>query len=384
MISREEARLRRVIERLLVVSLAGAPAACSSESVASSMDGGGSSALADSAADGTVSPRADGGGADAALDSTVAEGGGLDASACEHLLLDGSPDGAADAGDGFAGCTWYAAVPCNLAPDAGHDGCDLLLSDCQDFCGEPARCNVFECGDAGVIPSGALTVECINRAPRCTGVVGRRPAGLRDARRRSGGDAAGEWLADAARLEAASVHAFLRLGAELEAMGAPTCLVREAERSARDEVRHARITRRLARGRGAAPSRVAVKRGGARSIEAFAIENAVEGCVREAFGALVASRQALLARDADVRAAMVDIARDEIRHAALASSIAEWLSPRLDAGVRARVATAMRGAVDGLRCEVRAMPSDVAASLGLPAGAEGARLVDAFVAAVWA
>lgn len=380
MISREEARLRRVIERLLFVSLAGAPAACSSESVTSSMDGGGASALADSAADG-VSPRADGGGTDAALDSTVAEGGGLDASACEHLLLDGSPDGAADAGDGFAGCTWYAAVPCNLAPEAGHDGCDLLLSDCQDFCGEPARCNVFQCGDAGVIPSGPLTVECINRAPRCTGVVGRRPAGLRDARRRSGGDAAGEWLADAARLEAASVHAFLRLGAELEAMGAPACLVREAERSARDEVRHARITRRLARGRGAAPSRVGVKRGRARSIEAFAIENAVEGCVREAFGALVASRQALAARDADVRVAMGDIARDEIRHAALALSIADWLSPRLDAGVRGRVATAMRGAVDVLRCEVRATPGDVASALGLPSGAEGARLVDAFAAA---
>ena len=164
-------------------------------------------------------------------------------------------------------------------------------------------------------------------------------------------------------------------------MGAPACLVREAERSARDEVRHARITRRLARGRGAEPSRVAMKRARPRSIEAFAIENAVEGCVREAFGALVASRQALVAADPDVRAAMVGIARDEIRHAALALSIAEWLSPRLDTAVRARVATAMRGAVDALRCEVRAMPGDVASALGLPSGAEGARLVDAFAAA---
>ena len=52
-----------------------------------------------------------------------------------------------------------------------------------------------------------------------------------------------------------------------------------------------------------------------RELEAIAIENAVEGCVRESFGALLATWQAKTAGDARVRAAMKRIARDETRHA---------------------------------------------------------------------
>jgi hypothetical protein len=63
---------------------------------------------------------------------------------------------------------------------------------------------------------------------------------------------------------------------------APKKLVRAAAHAAGDEVRHARATVALARRFGARPTAVNVERSALRSIEAMALENAVEGCVRAA------------------------------------------------------------------------------------------------------
>ena len=52
-----------------------------------------------------------------------------------------------------------------------------------------------------------------------------------------------------------------------------------------------------------------------RALGVVAIENAVEGCVRETFGALIASWQAEHARDPGIKRLMRSIARDETRHA---------------------------------------------------------------------
>jgi hypothetical protein len=120
-----------------------------------------------------------------------------------------------------------------------------------------------------------------------------------------------------------------------------------------------------------------------RSLEAFAIENAVEGCVRECYGALVATRQAAHARDPGLAQASARIARDETRHAALAWRVARWVTPQLDPAARGRVARAARGAVAMLRCEAAALPVDLANELGLPTGDEARALVDAFAAALF-
>jgi rubrerythrin len=198
------------------------------------------------------------------------------------------------------------------------------------------------------------------------------------------GDAVGRALADQARLEAASVHAFRRLGAELASMRAPRSLVRAAERSARDEVRHARVMSRLARRHGAVPAPVKLgRRRSVRSLESFAVENAVEGCVRECFGALVATRQATHAGDPELAREMKRIARDETRHAALAWGIARWVERRLSPAGRASVRRAMGEAFGALRREVEATPAATARVLGLPAGGNGAELVDAFEAALF-
>jgi hypothetical protein len=112
------------------------------------------------------------------------------------------------------------------------------------------------------------------------------------------------------------------------------------------------------------------------SLESLARDNAVEGCVRETWGALLALRQASRAADPCVRATMSRIARDEIRHAELAWDIERWLRPRLSVSQRQRVRAARIAAVrelaDGLKYQLAPGERDC---LGLPGSREAAELL---------
>jgi rubrerythrin len=233
--------------------------------------------------------------------------------------------------------------------------------------------------------AGALTVRETVRVedgdPNC--VIGRRVEGVAlpaDGPSRS----LGEYLARAAALEAASVPAFERLGRELRALGAPAGLVRAAERSAREEVRHATVTAREASRFGGALTDVTVPPLPVRDAFAVALENAVEGCVRETFGALQATWQAEHARDAALAEMFRTIARDETRHAALAWEVAAWLEARLDPAQRAAVETARAEAVASLRRALAAEPLEaVVVEAGVPTAHEALRLYDAVAAPLW-
>jgi hypothetical protein len=217
--------------------------------------------------------------------------------------------------------------------------------------------------------------------------TGRRPAGLAPA---GGAEAAatGEvarFLGEVAHLEAASVVAFEQLAGELETHGAPRRLVRAARRAAREEVRHARVMRRFAERAGAPPRPVEVAATAPRPIEAIAIENAVEGCVRETFGAVLAMRQAERARSGDLRRAMKGIARDEAGHAELAWELGRWLDGRLDAAARRRVRAAQDRAVEALaRDATREPDARLVAELGVPTRAEARAAIEALRASIWA
>ena len=176
---------------------------------------------------------------------------------------------------------------------------------------------------------------------------GRRPAGWIP----TGGAGAspGAHLARCAELEEISVFAFLRLARELEELGAPPALAAAARSAAGDEVRHAALMGGLARALGAAPPPVDPPAAGARSIGAIAEENAAEGCVREAFGALCATWQAVHAADPVIAAASAIIAPDEHRHARLARAVDRFLAPRLGRADARRVADARRAALADLR-----------------------------------
>ncbi|HWZ87964.1 MAG TPA: hypothetical protein VNW92_03915 [Polyangiaceae bacterium] len=116
----------------------------------------------------------------------------------------------------------------------------------------------------------------------------------------------------------------------------------------------------------------------------MALENAVEGCVRETYGALVATWQAQVARDPVVRAAMKRIARDETRHAALSWSVGSWLETRLDTEARCRVERAKQAEA---RLILRSAESDgttpFAAAAGLPTPGETLRLATEMTRMLW-
>ena len=180
-------------------------------------------------------------------------------------------------------------------------------------------------------------VDCAGTMP-CVG--GRRPDG-----ELAGTTTEEGYFGALAALEGASVVAFLDLAEDLALHGAPTALVARAQRAAREEVRHARATARLAFARGERPQRVEIasrcphgKRHVAPTLVELATSNAVEGCVRESFGALIASHQAQQAADADVRGVMTFIADDELSHAKLARDIDAWMQTRLSRRTRALVA----------------------------------------------
>ncbi len=363
MIETEQRRLRRTLRRVLLLACAAPASAFAACSEAAS------TAPAEAGLD--------------AADAGAADAPGECAPSAPYFI---------DAGNvmiGDANCAYFVDFPCGSAFQGSGVGCYLASDDCMRVCtldGAP----IFECqywpllgcagGTVDAPPGQPTRVACIV----CSG-AGRRPAGLVRARQlRPARDPLGDYFARAAHLEAASVYAFERLGRELEAHRAPRELVLAAERSARDEIRHARAMGRLARRFGAEAPPARVRGGGVRALSAIALENAVEGCVRETFGALVASWQAVHARDPQVRTTMRAIARDETRHAALAWAVARWAQARLEARVRDRIAKAARSAVVQLRRDVPVeVGSRFAREAGLPERAAARALVDGMSRTVW-
>jgi hypothetical protein len=121
-----------------------------------------------------------------------------------------------------------------------------------------------------------------------------------------------------------------------------------------------------------------------RSLEEIALDNAVEGCVRETYGAAVAMWQAEHASDPVVRATAARIARDEIRHAALGWQIASWLNARLDFAARRRVERARRDATNVLARIVDAQPSpEIQRIAGVPPVKAARAMVARLATTLW-
>jgi hypothetical protein len=218
--------------------------------------------------------------------------------------------------------------------------------------------------------------------------AGRRPAGLGEQAVASAG-ALTRYLERQAYLEAASVEAFARLADELASFGAPSELVERARRAGDDEVRHHALL--LALGRrfdpGFACSAPDVAPAKVRSLFDLALENAVEGCVRETWGALLAHHQAARATDGSVRFACALIADDETRHAELSWATHRWLLGLLGEGERRAIDEAMARAADELFAELAAgdeFGEGERASLGLPSADEACALLERLDASLWA
>jgi hypothetical protein len=121
-----------------------------------------------------------------------------------------------------------------------------------------------------------------------------------------------------------------------------------------------------------------------RTLEAMAKENAAEGCVRETFGALVASWQARAASNRHFAASMSAVAADETRHAELSWAVDAFCQTRLDAAAAKRVRQARRDAVDELAVEIAQSPPAILVEyVGLPDRAQAQRFFDAAKQTLW-
>jgi hypothetical protein len=290
-----------------------------------------------------------------------------------------------------AACSWSLSFAGDATSCAGFAGTGTAAQ-CVSICGvagdgqSPDFCSVQGGGDAG-----AGTVYCDVSTGPCTpttppGNGGRRPGYFAslgfDAPAR--GREVGVHFARVACMEAGSVEAFRGLRDELIAHRAPRRLVRAASRAFRDELRHVRVTSALARRFGEEPiPKLPSPARAVRPLLAMALENAVEGCVRETYSALECAWQAESARDPVVRATMKRVARDELRHLALAWEVHAWAMGRLDRAERARVRGAQHAELAVLFAEVSADPhASLVAAAGLPRGFQSRALVSAIASRV--
>jgi hypothetical protein len=316
--------------------------------------------------------------------------GGMDATTPDGPT---SNDGNDDVADGADGGTYDDTY---IAPLPLPDGC-IVTGKPDHFlpCGYTETindinlCQVDPTIDTGVQDAATCFVLCDPTEPDCifygytnpdgsvtplincgAGCVGRLHE---DARRAEDGRCArlrgtpGEWLARAAELEGAAVDAFELLAAELEDLGAPADLVQRARDAADDERRHARDVGGLARMYGGRASVQPAPESRTRELRAFAMENALEGCVRETFGAAIALWQAERATDARVRDVMRGVARDELAHAELGWRIDAWVTSLLSTEDRQAVTCARQSALGAL-ADTWTTPSVEA--LGLPSSDE--------------
>jgi hypothetical protein len=227
-------------------------------------------------------------------------------------------------------------------------GADNLDAQCAQLCEQYEAPSSIDSCELQIVDAGVGHLSCSYTFSVACG--GRRPAQWARVDV-SGYGTVGAWLAEAAQLEAASVPAFEILAAELRAHDAPPSLIGRALASADDERRHATIMARLAGRYRAKPGPVRVVRRAARDLETIACENAVEGLVREAYGARVA----------------IDpiIAADESRHAALAADLHAWVRPRLSLAARRRVDEARDLARAALLAECSVEPPRALRNLGV-------------------
>jgi hypothetical protein len=256
----------------------------------------------------------------------------------------------------------------------------------------PTDCNTI-CAENLFVPSSFIescTSITIDGGPGATCTfttpchTGRRPEGLAELHRAQGPEVLGHYWATVAQLEAASVNAFERLSRELFAHRAPDRLVKAAQRAARDEVRHARLTTRLAERHGVKVSEITVGPLPVRELEAVAAENIAEGCVRETYGVLVALWQARASAQHQVRSTLARIARDEASHARLSWEVAAWAERSLSQEAQARLRHVRDDAVATLKQEASVEPDALCVTqAGVPEAARALAWVAQLERELW-
>lgn len=248
-----------------------------------------------------------------------------------------------------------------------------------------ALCECTTCSPAGLFVAcmrdpAAETVPGLYVVNCAYGSVGRLPAGFSLSCERP--TTLAQWLSQTATLEAVAVHAFAVMHDELRMHGAPQSLLDRVQRAERDEVRHAKLFTHLLEAHGGTFAVPHVAKVGPRPLVAIAIENAVEGAVRETYAALLATWQAQHAQSATLRATLRGVARDETQHAELSWDVMAWLDTKLTAQEREQVSAAMKDVVSSLARQEPLSPA-LRRELGLPDGREARALQQSLFEQLW-
>jgi len=211
----------------------------------------------------------------------------------------------------------------------------------------------------------------------------RRPPGLAAEKPSGARNALGDYLAREARVLLASAEAFCSLSDALFAAGAPCALTGRAACAASDRTRHAELVTRLASRYGGRPGRLRIAKAKPQTLLDIALDNAAEGCVRDTYAALLASWQSEHARSRSISNVMATIARDVMRHAALAWALSDWVVPQLSRRDQARVQRARLDAVARLERSVRERDPSLIRRAGLPTRVEQRALIAELRRMLW-
>lgn len=250
-------------------------------------------------------------------------------------------------------------------PAAGEDAGVAQLTE-EETRAAIARCEV-DCRSVCTAQFGDGVQSCQRRPDRltvdCVAMMPGHPCGRLVAGVDRESLSSGEMLVQMHALEAVSAHAFEHLARELARFDAPSSLLARAIEASVEEERHAALVGALATARGMSLRAPTVTPPVARALVEIAVENAVEGCVRETWGALVALRGRQSEPDPELRAVYDAIADDELRHAAWSWDLDAWVRTKLSASELDRVQCARERAASALVDELSRSADGATAAL---------------------
>ncbi|MEE2645362.1 MAG: hypothetical protein VYD19_10550 [Myxococcota bacterium] len=295
-------------------------------------------------------------------------------------IPDRSPQ--ADAGEvdflsvGGGGCGVPAGQSTIEAPVEEGGTCIGPCRESNDFMDELSACRILGEGEE----MGTYEIECVWEE-FCG--VGRWSSLAEPALGTERLEALARAIAHRARLERVAVKSFEWLAVELRAYGAPESLIEAAPRAAIEEQHHAELVEAEAASLGAAPLCFTWDQpSAARPLFEIAVENVVEGCVGESYGAAEAAYQARYATRPNWRRVAAELAPDELSHAALSWRLHRWLYAQLSEVEQAQLDHVMHEAVDAL--EARTQGGDeVAEKLGLLSGERRRSVIRTLRAQIW-
>ncbi len=282
----------------------------------------------------------------------------------------------------------YYGVPQEIADlmvvAAQDNGGQFPAGLCQTLCDPEsigdAECSLTEPEIAPYNPPKNPALFCTAfRSPECG--AGRLPQGCAVDDSKLWHSQAEFW-AFVSTMEQAAVHAFAELTLELRAFGAPEELSSRALDAMADEVRHAQRTARLAKSLGATPKAPERAPTQARSLYEFALDNAEDGCVREAWAALEATWIAESTVNPEIAEVAREIAADESRHAELSWDMLAWSLGQMGPAGPETIKEAIGQSLQTLRETLESRPKHVG-TFGLPVGADALALFERFESLTW-